>query len=98
MILQIAAKKQHSLSRAAILPDHIHMLLRPSIHESPGDVALAYMNNLAHAHGMQPRFQFGYYAGTCGDYDMGAIWKSLAVSQGSTDAGSVVAENHAREF
>ena len=40
-------------------------------------VALAYMNNLAYAHGMQPLFYHSYYAGTFGTYDLDAIRRLL---------------------
>ena len=92
MIIQIAAKKEHRLSRAALLSDHIHLAIGCPINQSPRDVSLSYLNNLAYAHKMQPRYMFGYYVGTFGEYDMGAIWNSLASSHGSTDAGSVVAK------
>ena len=89
MIVRAAHKKQHRLSRAAIMADHIHLTLGPAFDESPQEVALGYLNNLAFAHGMQPRYRFGYYVGTFGEYDMGAIRRNVAFSQGSTDAGSV---------
>ena len=40
---------------------------------SPEEVALSYLNNGAYACGMKPVFQFGYYAGTIGEYDRGAV-------------------------
>ena len=75
MILGVAAKKGHLLSRAGIFADHVHLSLGCGVAESPGNVALAYMNNLAYAQGMRPVFQFGYYAGTFGEYDFGALRK-----------------------
>ena len=88
MIIGAAAKKRHRLSRAAILADHVHLTLGAPYDESPQDVALGYLNNLAYAHGMKPRFRFGYYVGTFGEYDMGAVWRRLASSHSSTDTGS----------
>ena len=44
-----------------------------TVAESPEEIALAYMNNLAFAHGMRPVYQFGYYVGTFGEYDMAAV-------------------------
>ena len=73
MILKVSATKGHGLSRAAILPDHIHLALRCKIDESPESVALSYLNNLAFALGMTRVFRFGYYVGTFGEYDLGAI-------------------------
>ncbi|NQV24741.1 MAG: hypothetical protein HQ518_10260 [Rhodopirellula sp.] len=45
--------------------------------ESPQDVALSCLNNLAFAHGMQPKFSFGCYIGTVGPYHMQAIRRRL---------------------
>ena len=73
MIIDAARVKQHVLSRAGILPDHIHLLIGCRIEESPLDVALGYMNNLAFVHAMQPVFQFGAFVGTTGEYTNRAI-------------------------
>jgi hypothetical protein len=71
------------------LSDHVHLVAGIPFEQSPEDVALGYMNNLAFAHEMQAVFCPSYYVGTVGEYDTGAIWTSLASSRGSTDAGSV---------
>jgi hypothetical protein len=68
-----AAKHDHRLSRAALLPDHVHLTLGCGIGESPEQVVLGYMNNCAYACGMAGVFRFGYYAGTIGEYDRGAV-------------------------
>jgi REP element-mobilizing transposase RayT len=73
MLLKASGTKSHDLSRGAILPDHIHLALRCKIDESPESVALSYLNNLAFALGMKRVFRFGYYVGTFGEYDLGAI-------------------------
>jgi REP element-mobilizing transposase RayT len=73
MFFKAALQKGHRISRLAILPDHLHATLGCGIGESPEDVALSYMNNLAFAHGMQPIFCASYYVGTFGDYDLAAI-------------------------
>jgi len=54
------------------------------------DVALGYMNNIAYGYGMVPLFQSGFYAGTFGEYDLGAIRQALAGSRRS--AGTSPAE------
>ena len=41
--------------------------------QSPGEIAVCFMNNLAYRDGMKPVFEFGYYLGTFGEYDLGAI-------------------------
>jgi REP element-mobilizing transposase RayT len=77
MIAKVAARKQHRLSRAAILADHIHLTLGCGVSESPEEVALAYLNNLAYAHEMKPIYRFSYFVGTFGEYDLGAIRRAL---------------------
>ncbi len=77
MILGVAKKKQHRLSRAAILADHVHLTIGCTIEETPEAVVLTYMNNLAYAHGMEPLFCHSYYVGTFGTYDLNAIRRSL---------------------
>jgi hypothetical protein len=72
-ILAAAQKKGHLLSRAAILPDHLHLLLGCPLPSSPEEVGLSYMNNLAHACEMKAIFRFSYFAGTFSEYDLGAI-------------------------
>jgi REP element-mobilizing transposase RayT len=73
ILLRSAEAKGHLLSRAGLFADHLHLAIGCGVAESPQDVALGYMNNLAHAQGMRPVFQFGYYVGTFGEYDFGAL-------------------------
>jgi len=69
MILRVSRGKEYLLSRGAILPDHVHLTLGCPIEVAPGDVALAFLNNLAYVHGMRPIFQYGGFVGTFGEYD-----------------------------
>ncbi len=71
--LRAARKKGHRVSRLGLLPDHLHATLGCSFEETPEEVALGYLNNLAYGHGMKPLFCPGYYVGTFGEYDMAAI-------------------------
>jgi REP element-mobilizing transposase RayT len=71
--LAIAAKKGHAIGELSIVPDHLHIALRGGIEQSPQEIALSYLNNLAYALGQNAVWQFGYYAGTFGEYDMGAV-------------------------
>ena len=73
MICRAADGKNHRLSRAAIVPDHIHLTLGCNLEESPEQVVLGYLNNLAYACGMKPVFRFSYYVGTFSEYDLGVI-------------------------
>jgi REP element-mobilizing transposase RayT len=68
-----AKRKDHRLSQAAILPDHIHILLGCPLQCSPEEIALSYLNNLAHVWGMKPIYSFSYYVGTFSEYDLGVI-------------------------
>ncbi len=70
--LQICTKKSYGASRLAALPDHLHIALRPNVTHTPEEIALSFLNNLAHvlkATWWQP----GYYVGTFGEYSMAAI-------------------------
>jgi len=71
MIARASQAKGHRLSRAAILPNHLHLLLGCQLDESPEQVALGYLNNLSYACGMKPVFRYSYYVGTFGEYDLG---------------------------
>ena len=69
----IARKKGYAISTRSVMPDHLHLALRGNIEQSPEEIALAMMNNLAYAFGQNAIWQSGYYAGTFGDYDMNAV-------------------------
>jgi REP element-mobilizing transposase RayT len=47
MINMSSQKKGHLLSRAGILPDHLHMTIGCGLQESPQEIAVAYLNNLS---------------------------------------------------
>lgn len=66
------------LSRIGLLSNHIHVLVGPSVGDSPMDVALVLMNNMAFTQGMKPMFRTSFYVGTFGEYDRGAVWNALA--------------------
>ena len=71
---RIAGVKEHRISALSVMPDHVHIALRGRVDESPQEIALAYMNNLAHVAGCYQLWMPSYYAGTFGDYDMGGVW------------------------
>ena len=73
MIDRVASKYGHRISRGGLLADHVHLTIGCVVDQSPEDVALSYLNNLAYAVGMTQYFQFGYYVGTIGEYDRGAV-------------------------
>ena len=72
--LQHALRKRgYAISTRSVMPDHLHLALRGNIEQSPEEIALAMMNNLAYAFGQNPIWQSSYYAGTLGGYDMDAV-------------------------
>jgi REP element-mobilizing transposase RayT len=73
MVEEVCRAKAYWLSRAGILPDHLHLALGSPHDVAPADVALAFLNNLAYVHGMKAVFQFGAYVGTFGEYHQGAV-------------------------
>ena len=77
MLRRVAAKKQHLLSQVGLLVDHVHWTIGCGIAEAPLEIGLAYLNNLAFAHGMRKIYQYGFYVGTFGPYDLGTIRRSL---------------------
>jgi REP element-mobilizing transposase RayT len=70
--LRICVKKGYAASTFAVLPDHLHLALRGTVAQSPEEIALSFLNNLAHSLG-QPWWEVGYYAGTFGEYGMAAV-------------------------
>lgn len=72
-ILRVSRERRHLLSRAAILPDHLHLLLGCRLEESPEGVALTYLNGLAEACGGKAVFKPSYFVGTLSEYDLGVI-------------------------
>ncbi len=71
--LRIARKKGYAISTRSVMPNHLHLALRGNIEQSPEEIALAMMNNLAYAFGQNQIWQSSYYAGTFGEYDMDAV-------------------------
>jgi REP element-mobilizing transposase RayT len=70
---QVCRKKGYAASTVAVLPDHLHLAIRGNVAQSPEDIALSFLNNLAYVLGQRPWWEAGYYAGTFGEYGMGAV-------------------------
>ncbi len=73
MIVGVCGKQGYLLSHAGIVSDHVHITLGGVPNQSPGEIVVRFMNNLAYREGMKQVFEFGYYVGTFGEYDLGAI-------------------------
>lgn len=71
--LQIAAQKDHAISRLSVMPEHLHAALRGQVHESPFDLVFAYQNDLAHLVNTGRIWSDGFYVGTFGEYTMQAV-------------------------
>lgn len=76
MLLGICKKKNLLLGRAGVAGNHLHLALGCGIEDAPGAVALCFLNNLAYGHDTKPIYRFGYYAGTFGNFDLGALWNA----------------------
>jgi REP element-mobilizing transposase RayT len=87
MILRVCEAKGWLLSRAGILPDHVHLALGCTIEVSPLDVALSLLNNLSYVHGMRPVFQFGVFLATVGEYDQRAVHSETSLHPGKLGGG-----------
>ena len=70
---QIAAKKGHRLASISVMPDHVHLSLCGAIEDSPMDIGLAYLNNLAYVLGQNRCWSEEFYVGTFSEYDLAAI-------------------------
>ena len=95
MIRRICQQRGFLLSRAGIVANHLHLSLGCGIEDAPETVALCFLNNLAYAHGMRAIYRFGYYVGTFGNFDLGAMRQArkgdggVACRRASTEASSV---------
>jgi REP element-mobilizing transposase RayT len=70
---RIAQKKKHAISIESVVPDHVHLAMRGNPEHSAQEIALAFMNNLAYLLGSSPIWEYGYYVGTFGEYDMRSV-------------------------
>jgi REP element-mobilizing transposase RayT len=69
----IAKTKGYGISRRSLMPDHLHLSLSGNIEQSPEAIALTFMNNTAYAFGQRAIWRPGYYVGSFGEFDMGAV-------------------------
>lgn len=73
MLRRWAQREQCLLSMAGLLPDHLHITLGINPEQSPFQIALVEMNNVAWVHGMQPFLMHSFRVNTFGPYDLGAV-------------------------
>lgn len=70
---RIADRQGYRISVLSVMPDHLHAGLQGRIEDSPQEIALAFMNNLASAIGRPRIWSNNYYVGTFGEYTMHAV-------------------------
>lgn len=75
-VFRIARNKSHLISSLSVMPDHVHLALRPKIDEAPAQVARSYQNNLAYFLNRGRIWEDNFYVGTFGEYTMQAIRRS----------------------
>ena len=71
--LRIAKKKGYLIKSLSVMPDHTHVALRGAIDDTPEDIALAFMNNLAFLLGRDRVWKDEYYVGTFSEYRLDVI-------------------------
>jgi REP element-mobilizing transposase RayT len=84
---KIAAQQGYRISALSVMPDHVHIALRGRIEHCAEEVALSFLNGLSEAVGQSPIWEFGYYAGTFGEYDMGSVRRSAQPASPAGQAG-----------
>lgn len=70
---RVSRAKSYLLSRAAPMPDHLHLTLSIPPEVSPLEVVFAFQNNLAYLLDLGKIWKDTFYVGSFGDYGMGAI-------------------------
>ena len=86
--MKVAEVKDYQLSAVSVMPDHIHLALGGDIEHSPEDIALSFMNNLAHLIGLMGLWKPSFYVGSFGEYDMGVAAQTCSpAAQGTPGPG-----------
>jgi REP element-mobilizing transposase RayT len=73
--VRISKNKRYRLKSLSVMPDHLHVALGGDIEQSPENIALSYLNNLAYLLGQNRVWEDGYYVGTFSEYGLGAVRK-----------------------
>ena len=61
------------LSRFGLLEDHVHLVIGIATTDSPAEVAVSFMNNIAWVFKMHPVLWKSCYIGTIGEFNLGAV-------------------------
>ena len=84
---QTASAEQYAIASHSVMPDHIHLALRGNIDHSAETTALAFLNGFSRVVGGRTMWEPGYYAGTFGEYDMGAVRLAAQTDSPAGQAG-----------
>lgn len=68
-----AYTESYGLSRLSVMPDHLHLLLRGKLDQSPANIVASFQNGIADAFGGVRIWQDSFYVGSVGEYNMNAI-------------------------
>ncbi len=74
-VIRVAQAKGYLLKSLSVMPDHVHLAFRGDISQSPGELALCFMNNLAFLLGRNRIWADEYYVGTFSEYSADIIRK-----------------------
>jgi REP element-mobilizing transposase RayT len=83
----IASQKDCRIKAVAVMLDHIHIALRGVVDQSPQDIALCFMNNLAWLNGYNRIWDDEYYAGTFSEYSLADLPLQRGKPVGGGDGG-----------
>jgi len=67
-VVRVARAKGYSLKALSVMPDHVHLAFGGDIVQSPEEIALCFMNNLAFLLGRNRVWEDEYYVGTFSEY------------------------------
>jgi REP element-mobilizing transposase RayT len=71
-VMDVSKRLGCALKRVAVMPDHMHLALRGDPKLSPASIALGLQEATAEVAGCR-LWEDGFYVGTFGDYDYGAV-------------------------
>ena len=79
-VLRVVAGKGYLLKSLSVMPDHVHVAFRGDLSQSPADIALSFMNNLAFLLGRNRIWDDRYYVGTFSEYGADVVRELSDVS------------------
>lgn len=77
LIPAVAKKHQYKIADFSVMPDHIHIAMQGNPEESPYEIGLSFMNNLAYMMKMKYFWRDEFYIGTFSEYTVDSVNKNL---------------------